>query len=105
MINSVPLTEINKTHTSISNIGIDSYVITVSTTPSVSGESGVAEVGGTVFASENFRFELMQSAISTLELDGTQITSKLGQHLQQVLVEMKHLLQPLHLQTQNISTW
>ena len=46
-INSVPLTEINKTHTSISNIGIDSYVITTTTTPSVSGESGVAEVGGT----------------------------------------------------------
>ena len=30
MINSVPLTEINKTHTAIANIGIDSY--TVSTT-------------------------------------------------------------------------
>jgi hypothetical protein len=76
-INSVPLTEINKTHTSISNIGIDSYVITVSSTPSVSGESGVAEVGGTaVYASENYRFELMQSAISALELDGTQIISK-----------------------------
>ena len=76
-INSVPLTEINKTHTSISNIGIDSYVITVSSTPSVSGTSGVAEVGGTaVFASENFRFELMQSSISTLELDETTIQSK-----------------------------
>ena len=76
-INSVPLTEINKTHTSISNIGIDSYVITVSSTPSVSGTSGVAEVGGTaVFASENFRFELMQSSISTLELDDTTIESK-----------------------------
>ena len=76
-INSIPLTEINKTHTSISNIGIDSYVITVTSTPSVSGESGVAEVGGTaVFASENFRFELMQSAISTLELDQTKIVSK-----------------------------
>ena len=51
-------------------------MITVTTTPSVSGESGVAEVGGTaVFASENYRFELMQSAISTLELDDTQIKS------------------------------
>ena len=76
-INSVPLTEINKTHTSISNIGIDSYVITVSTTPSVSGDSGVAEVGGTaVYASENYRFELMQSAISTLEVNNTGIISK-----------------------------
>ena len=33
MINSVPLTEINKTHTAIANIGIDSY--TISTTTSV----------------------------------------------------------------------
>nr|BAR35960.1 VrlC protein [uncultured Mediterranean phage uvMED] len=77
-INGVPLTEINKTHTSISNIGIDSYVITVSSTPSVSGTSGVAEVGGTaVYASENYRFELMQSAISTLELNGTQIDASI----------------------------
>ena len=76
-INSVPLTEINKTHTSLSNIGIDSYVITTTTTPSVSGDSGVAEVGGTsVYASENYRFELMQSAISTLEVDETTILSK-----------------------------
>ena len=75
-INSVPLTEINKTHTSISNINIDSYVIAVSTTPSVSGTSGVAEVGGTaVYASENYRFELMQSAISALELTDTTIGS------------------------------
>jgi hypothetical protein len=75
-INSVPLTEINKTHTSISNINIDSYVISVSTTPSVSGTSGVAEVGGTaVYASENYRFELMQSAISALELTDTTINS------------------------------
>ena len=70
------MTEINKTHTSLSNIGIDSYVITTTTTPSVSGESGVAEVGGTaVYASENYRFELMQSAISTLEVNNTAIAA------------------------------
>ena len=51
-INSVPLTEINKTYTAIGNIGIDSYTITVSSTPSVAGASGDAEVGGiNVFAS------------------------------------------------------
>jgi len=76
MINSVPLTEINKTHTAIANIGIDSFTITVSTTPSVSGTSGVVEVGGTaVYASANYRFELMQSAISALELTDTTISS------------------------------
>ncbi len=77
MINSVPLTEINKTHTSISNIEIDSYTFECSTTPSVSGTSGLSEVGGiSVYASENYRFETMQSAISTMELNGTTITSK-----------------------------
>ena len=51
-------------------------MISVSTTPSVSGTSGVAEVGGTaVYASENYRFELMQSAISALELTDTNIGS------------------------------
>ena len=68
-INGVPLTEINKTHTAIADIGIDSYTVSITSTPSVSGTSGDVEVGGTsVFASANYRFELMQSAISTLEL-------------------------------------
>ena len=77
MINSVPLTEINKTHTAIADIGIDSYTVSISSTPSVSGTSGDVEVGGTaVYASANYRFELMQTAISTLELDDTTIDAK-----------------------------
>ena len=75
-INGVPLTEINKTHTAIADIGIDSYTVSISSTPSVSGTSGVVEVGGVaVFASANYRFELMQSAISALELTDTTIAS------------------------------
>ena len=75
-INSVPLTEINKTHTAIADIGVDSYTVSITSTPSVSGTSGDVEVGGTsVFASENYRFELMQSAISTLELEGAAINA------------------------------
>ena len=75
-INGVPLTEINKTHTAIGNIGIDSYTITVSSTPSVAGASGDAEVGGiNVFASENYRFETMKTSISAMELKNTGITA------------------------------
>ena len=75
-INGVPLTEINKTHTAIADIGIDSYTVSISSTPSVSGTSGVVEVGGiAVFASANYRFELIQSAISALELTDTTIAS------------------------------
>ena len=76
-INGVPLTEINATHTAIDNIGIDSYTINLSSTPSVSGASGDAEVGGiNVFASENYRFEVMQTSLSTLELAGCNLRAK-----------------------------
>ena len=75
-ISGVPLTEINKTHTAIADIGVDSYTVSISSTPSVSGTSGDVEVGGTaVFASENYRFELMQTALSTLELHQTNINA------------------------------
>ena len=77
MINSVPLTEINKTHTTIGNINIDSYTFECTTTPVVAGVSGDAEVGGTaIYASENYRFELMKSAIETMAVDGTLIKSR-----------------------------
>ena len=75
-VNGVPLTEINKTHTAIADIGMDSYTVSITSTPSVSGTSGDVQIGGvSVFASENFRFETMQSAISALELTDTTISS------------------------------
>ena len=36
MIQSVPLTEINKTHTAIANIGMNSYTVSMSTNASIS---------------------------------------------------------------------
>tara|TARA_E500000318_G_scaffold71664_1_gene66348 strand:+ start:4635 stop:7145 length:2511 start_codon:yes stop_codon:yes gene_type:complete len=78
MINSVPLTEINTTHTDISNINIDSYTITLSTSPSVSGGSTDAEVGGAnVYATENYRFETGKTIIESVELPDTSITLNL----------------------------
>ena len=47
MINSVPLTEINKTHTAIANIGIDSYTVSTTTSASITEISTTAQVGGT----------------------------------------------------------
>ena len=59
VINGVPLTEINKTHTAISNIQMDSYTIALSTSATVTGASSDAEIGGiNVYASENYRYEL-----------------------------------------------
>ena len=75
MINSVPLTEINKTHTAIANIGIDSYTISTTTSASITGASTTAQVGQTsVYASENYRFETVKTLIGTLELPETTMT-------------------------------
>ncbi len=78
MINSVPLTEINKTHTAIANIGIDSYTVTGTTNASISGASTTAEVGGTsVYATENYRYETAKTLIGTLELPGTSMSASI----------------------------
>ena len=64
-----PLTEINKTHTSISAIDMNSYAVTLTTAPTIAGASTTAEVGkSTVYASENYRLETLRTQISTLEL-------------------------------------
>ena len=62
-INNVPLTEINKTHTSISNIGIDSYVITTSTQSDTASTSG----GANVTATENALMDGIQTLIPVIE--------------------------------------
>jgi len=73
-----PLDQINKTHTSIANIQMDSYTVSVTTAPTISGGSTDAEVGEiNVFASENYRMELMKSIVSSLELPDTTITASI----------------------------
>ena len=77
-VNKTPLTEINKIHTAISNIGIDSYTVTLTTAPTVSGSGTVNEVGGNfVFASENYRYETIRTSIQTLDLPGTSLNAVL----------------------------
>ncbi len=74
MINSVPLTEINKTHTAIANIQMDSYTIALSTSATVTGASTDTEIGGiNVFASENYRYELSKTVLNTMEVEDTSI--------------------------------
>ncbi len=73
-----PLTEINKIHNAIANIGIDSYTITLSTAPTISGGSTTAEVGGIgIYASENYRYEVGKTLIGNMELPNTSITTTL----------------------------
>ena len=73
-----PLTQINKTFTAIANIGIDSYTVTLSTAPTVTGSSTEVDAGGiSVTATENYRFEEIKTNISTLELPNTTISAEL----------------------------
>jgi len=73
-----PLTEINKTHTAIANIDMDSYTVALTTAPTISGASATVEVGGTsVYVSENYRFETFKTQISALELPLTAISASI----------------------------
>jgi hypothetical protein len=72
-INDVPLTEINKTHTTISNIGIDSYVITTTTQSDIASTSG----GENMTATENAMMDGIQTLIPTIEHPDTTITAEL----------------------------
>jgi len=73
----IPFTEINKTHTAIANIEIDSYTVTLTTTPVTDGSAGTAEFGGTsVTATENAMMDYMQTIIGALELQNVAISSK-----------------------------
>ena len=72
-LHKVPLSQVNKTHTSIGNIDLDSYTITLTSSPAFDGGSGSsAENGGAnVTATENHIINTGFTQISTLEVEGT----------------------------------
>ena len=73
----VPFTEINKTHTSLANPEIDSYTLTLSTTPVVDGSGSLSSVGGSeVTATENAIMDLFSTQIGLLELPGTSLSAE-----------------------------
>ena len=74
MLHGVPLTEINKTHTALGNIGIDSYTVTLSTSPQISGGSTTAQNGGdNVVATENAMMDTGNTQLGHLKLPKTDI--------------------------------
>jgi hypothetical protein len=73
-----PLDEINKTHTAIANIQLDSYTVLLTNAPTITGASTTAEVGGiNVYASENYRYETIKTIIGAMELPDTTISAKI----------------------------
>ena len=78
MLHGVPLTEINKTHNALANINIDSYTVTLTTSPVISGGSTTAQNGGSeVIATENAIFDTGNTQLGTLKLPKTDITTKI----------------------------
>ena len=62
-LNGIPLTEINKTHTSIGNTMIDTYTITTSTAADATVSVGG---GNSIVATENAQMDGMQTLIPTI---------------------------------------
>ena len=66
-LHKVPLYDINKTHTAIGNIGIDSYTITLATTPVVDGAGSISSFGGKVVtATENNQYDVSNTIMGLL---------------------------------------
>ena len=73
-IHKVPFTEINKTHTALSNIGMDSYTLTLISSPVISGGTDTAENGGTgIIVTENAIFNTGMAMISTMTVGDTEV--------------------------------
>jgi len=78
ILHKVPITEINKTHTAIANINIDSYTVSLTSAPTISGGTDTATNGGdAVKATENASYDTGMSVVSTLEVPPTSITAKI----------------------------
>ena len=74
-IHKVPLYDINKTHTAIANIDMDSYTIVLSTTPVVDGAGSTSTFGGSVAtATENAQYDLSTTNMGLLVPSRTSLT-------------------------------
>ena len=69
--NGIPHTELNGTHTNVSNITLDTYDITVSSSATATGD-----VGGTgVSATQNRPYDVLNLNVQTLEVPGSSIST------------------------------
>lgn len=71
-INGIPLTQINKTHTALVDVGIDYYTVSTSTAGNADGVSG----GTNAYASENAQMDVMHTLIPSIEHPGTTLSAK-----------------------------
>ena len=72
-INGIPLDQVNKTHTALENIGIDSYTLPTSNSANASSNQG----GSAVVVTENAMMDGMQTLLPTMIYPETGISSKI----------------------------
>jgi hypothetical protein len=73
-LDGIPLTQINKVHTSIINPTLDSYDVTVASVATV----GISSGGIFATASQNVPFEVLTPNINNVVLPGTQIYARIN---------------------------
>ena len=71
-LNGIPLTEVNKTHNNVANIGIDSYTVSTTASATADGTGG----GSAVYATENAQMDVIQTLVPTIELPDTSLSAK-----------------------------
>ena len=71
-LDGIPLTQINKTHTSILNPTLDSYELATS---AIAGQ-GISGGGEDIYATQNIQFETMVPQIERMLLPGTDVTAR-----------------------------
>ena len=78
MLHKIPFTEINKTHTAVANVEIDSYTVSSTATAVIDGTSSTrSRNGGTVAtATENILYDVAKYQVGLLELPGTSVTAQ-----------------------------
>ena len=73
-LDGIPLTEINKVHTSISCPWLDTYMLHIDHVAT----NGIRGGGTQVYASQNVQFETITPTVSTMVLPDTQISARLN---------------------------
>ena len=78
MLHKIPFTQINKTHTAIANVEIDSYTVSSTATAVIDGTSSTrSRNGGTdATATENILYDVAKYQVGLLELPGTSVTAQ-----------------------------
>ena len=72
-LNGIPLTQVNKTHTALGNIQIDSYTLATTTAANSSSNQG----GNAVVATENAMIDGTQTLLPTVTFPDTEIVSSI----------------------------